>query len=193
MAQNQLVRETSRGSPNIATAQEDVSEHASLEGLEEVFDQFICDAIRRVPVQTDTTTSWKASVTMVFPLWGGPVDCLMSLDVCERDVEHLAMVLFEAQVKWVEQVRHIVFKDGITLIIPNSEATLKGVQDEVIVKVFRPEIRNAIKGSPVRKRELQQVMDRTECVSMILTKNGAIINLSLDLEGGLQIRKRLYN
>jgi hypothetical protein len=114
---------------------EDVFEHASLEGTAKVFDRPMCDSMRRVLVRTETTTSWKASVTMVFPLWGGPVDCLMSLDVCEEDVEHLAMVLFDAQVKWVEQVRHIVFKDWMTLIIPNSEATLKGVRDEAILKV----------------------------------------------------------
>ena len=129
---------------------------------------------------------------MVFPLWGGPVDCLMSLDVCEWDVEQLAMALFNAKVKWVEQVRHIVLNEGITLIIPNSEATLKGAQDEAIIKVFGPEIYNAINESPVRIRELKEGKHVTECVSMILTKNGAIINLSLGLDKGLEIQNKLY-
>lgn len=175
-------------------AKEKVIENASLEGVAKVFDKNICVAIRRVQVQTDSDkiTSWKASVTMVFPLWGGPVDCLMSLDVCESDVEHLAMLLFDAQMKWVEQVRHIVLNEGITLIIPNSEATLKGVRDEAIIKVFGNDIYNAINESPVRKRESKEGKLRTECVSMILTKNGAIINLSLGLDRGLEIRDKLY-
>ena len=165
---------------------------ASLEGTAKVFERYICGAIRRIQAQTESMTSWKASVTMLFPLWGGPVDCLMSLDVCESDVEHLAMLLFNAQVKWAEDVLHIVLDEGITLIIPSSEATLKGVRDEAIVKVFGSEIHNAINESPIRRRELKGKKQKTECVSMILTKNGAIINLSLGLDRSLEIEKKLY-
>jgi len=95
-------------------------------------------------------------------------------------------------VKWVEQVLHVVLKEGITLIIPHSEATLKGVLDEAIIKVFGPEIHDAITESPIRRRELEEKKGVTECFSMILTKNGAIINLSLGLKGGLQIQNKLY-
>jgi len=165
---------------------------ASLEGTAKVFERYICGAIRRIQAQTESMTSWKASVTMLFPLWGGPVDCLMSLDVCESDVEHLAMLLFNAQVKWAEDVLHIVLDEGITLIIPSSEATLKGVRDEAILKVFGSEIHNAINESPIRRRELKGNKQKTECVSMILTKNGAIINLSLGLDRSLEIEKKLY-
>jgi len=114
------------------------------------------------------------------------------LEICEREVEQLAMDLFNAKVKWVEQVLHIVLKEGITLIIPHSEATLKGVLDEAIIKVFGPEIYDAITESPVHRRELEEGKRLTECVSMIITKNGAIINLSLGLKGGLQIQNKLY-
>jgi hypothetical protein len=182
------VPEISSNRPNFTGAQEEVIENASLQGIAKVFDEYMCGAIRRVGLQSDL----KAAVTTVLPLWGGPVDCLMSLDVCEREVEQLAMALFNAKVKWVEQVLHVVLKEGITLIIPNSEATLKGVLDEVIVKVFGPEIHDAITESPIRRRELEEGKRVTECVSMILTKNGAIINLSLGLEGGLKIQNKLY-
>jgi hypothetical protein len=183
------VLEISSNHPNFTGAQEQrVIENASLQGIAKVFDEYMCDAIRRVTVQSDL----KAAVTTVLPVWGGPVDCLMSLDICEREVEQLAMDLFNAKVKWVEQVLHVVLKEGITLIIPHSEATLKGVLDEAIVKVFGPEIHDAITESPVRRRELEEGKRVTECVSMILTKNGAIINLSLGLEGGLQIQNKLY-
>lgn len=180
--------ETSSNDPNFTAAQEGVIENASLEGIAKVFDKYMCSTIRRVTVQGGL----KAAVTTVLPLWGGPVDCLISLDVCEREVGQLAMALFNAKVKWVEQVLHVVLKEGITLIIPHSETTLKGVLDEAIIEVFGIEIHNAITESPIRRRELEEGKRLTECVSMILTKNGAIINLSLGLKGGLQIQNKLY-
>ncbi|KAH8591189.1 hypothetical protein B0O99DRAFT_274866 [Bisporella sp. PMI_857] len=173
---------------HLTTQEQRVFENASLQGIVKVFDEYMCDAIRRVTVENDL----KAAVTMVFPVWGGPVDCLMSLDICEQDVEQLAMDLFNAKVKWVEQVLHVVLNEGITLIISNSEATLKGVPDVAIIKVFGPEIHDAIAECPVRGRELAEGKSVTECVSVILTKNGAIINLSLGLERGLQIQNKLY-
>ncbi len=163
-------------------------ENAPLQGIAKVFDEYMCNTIRRVTVQGVL----KAAVTTVLPVWGGPVDCLMSLDICEREVEKLAMDLFNAKVKWVGQDLHVVSKEGMTMIIPHSEATLKGVLVEAIMKVFGPEIYDAITESPVRERELKEGKHVTECVSMILTKNGAIINLSLGLEGGLQIQDKLY-
>ena len=190
-AQSELkvVSEISSNDQNFSTAQEQrVIENASLQGIAKVFYEYMCGAIRRVTVDSDL----KAAVTMVFPVWGGPVDCLMSLDVCERDVEQLAMALFNAKVKWAERVLHVVLNEGTKLIIPNSEVTLKGVRDEAIIKVFGPEIHNAISESPVRKTELQEGKHVTECVSMILTKNGAIVNLCLGLKGGLEIQNKLY-
>jgi hypothetical protein len=165
-----------------------VIENASLEGIATVFDKYMCSVIRRVTVDKDL----KAAVTMVFPVWGGPVDCLMSLDVCEQEVEKLAMTLFNAKVKWAERVLHVVLNEGTTLIIPNSEITLKGVPDVAIFKVFGPEIYDAITECPIHRRELAEEKRVTECVSLILTKNGAIINLSLGLERGFQIQNKLY-
>jgi hypothetical protein len=57
--------------------------------------------------------------------------------------------------------------------------------------MFGHDIRNAITESPVHRRELEEGKSVTECVSMVLTKNGAIINLSLSLEAGLQIQKAI--
>lgn len=161
-------------------------ENATLHGIAKVFDEYLCGAIRRVEGDL------KAAVTMAFLLWGGLVHCLMSLDICENDVEQLAMALFGAKVKWAEQVLHLVLNEGITLIIPNSEATLKGVKDEAIIEIFGTEIYGAITESPVHRRELAEGKRVTECVSMIFTKKGAIINLSLGLEGGLQLQNKMF-
>ena len=157
-----------------------------MHGIANVFDEFLCDAIRRVEGDL------KAAVTMAFPLWGGLVHCLMSLDIYERNVEQFAIALFEAKIQWVEQVLHVVLNEGITLIIPNSEATLKGVKDDAVMEIFGSEIYGAITDSPVRRRELAEGKRVTECVSMIFTKTGAIINLFLGLEGGLQLQNKLY-
>lgn len=134
----------------------------------------------------------RAAVTTVLPPWGGLVDFFISLDIIEQQVEQLAMALFKAKVKRTEGVLHCALQDGMTFVIPNSEPILKGVLREDIIKVFGANIYHAIAESPTYRRESDSGKSKTECVSMILTKNGAIINLSLGLERGLEIKKKLY-
>ncbi|KAJ6003896.1 hypothetical protein N7540_013178 [Penicillium herquei] len=180
-------------STDLANTQE-VFEHASLEGIAAVFKGVISGAIRIRTNSSSTSgkTCSKASVTTVFPPWGGPVDCLLSLDICESMVQDLAMALFNARVKWAENSLHVSFERGANLTIPNSEVTLKGVGDEAIVAVFGSEIQYAIRESPIRLRELEEGRLMTECVSMIITEKSAIVNLSLGLIRGLEIQKKLY-
>ncbi|KAB8227907.1 uncharacterized protein BDW43DRAFT_234368 [Aspergillus alliaceus] len=167
-------------------------EHASLEGIATVFTEDLCSIILRVPCQIDGETIWKAAVTTAFPLWGGLVNCLMSLDICMPGIDYLAMALFDARITPAEPLRHISFGDGPTLVVPNSESTMKGVKEGAIIKVFGAEIHEAIRDSPVRKKELGEGKQLTECVSMIITRQGAIINLSLDLNRGVEISRKLY-
>lgn len=174
------------------TNTQEIFEGASLEGIAAVFNGLICGAIRTVSFSTNGKTYSKASVTTVFPPWGGPVDCLLSLDICEPKVQPLAMALFNATVKWVEKSLHIGFERGTSLTVPNSEATLKGVGNESIAMVFGSEIHQAINESRIRLRELEEGKMMTECVSMIVTEKGAIINLSLGLVRGSQIKMKLY-
>jgi hypothetical protein len=161
-----------------------VLEIASLQGIAKVFDKNLCDAIRRVTVDGDL----KAAVTMVFPTWVGPVDCLMSLDICEREIVRLAIALFRAEVRWVGHIPHVVLENGMTVTMETSEVILKGAEDEAINEVFGPEIHAAINECLIRKRETRRA---TECVSMIVTRNEAFINLSLGIREGLQIQSKL--
>ncbi|KAF2194749.1 hypothetical protein K469DRAFT_650684 [Zopfia rhizophila CBS 207.26] len=180
-------------SPNAANQQHLVLEKASLQGTADVFDEYMCGAIRRDTVQSGGITYLKAAVTMDFP-FQGLVDCLMSLDIHQSKVEYLAMALFNVHVESVGQVRYIVLKDGVRLM-PNPEITLKGALGKAIIDVFGPEIHGAIVASRIHKRELEEGNRATECVSMILTSSseeGAIINLSMGLEGGAQIQNKLY-
>jgi hypothetical protein len=172
--------------------------NASLKGVANVFGEYMCRAIRRVTVQSDGIPSLKAAVTMEFPDFV-LVDCVMMLEVCEREVERLVKDLFGIGVKSVMGFRHLILGKGVRLTsnTSNPEITLKGVRDEAIIHVFGPEIYRAITASRMRKRELEEERNcATECVSMIFTSKsgeGAYINLCLDLKGGLEIRDKLYN
>lgn len=94
--------------------------------------------------------------------------------------------------KWVENSLHIGFEGGTILTVPNSEVTLKGVDNEAIATMFGSKIQQAIKESRIRLRELEEGKLKTECVLMIVTEKGAIVSLSLGLVRGLEIQKKLY-
>lgn len=175
------------------TSQHLVLEEASLLGIAEVFDQYMCSAIRKDAIQSEGSNCFKAAVTMNFP-FHGLVDCLMSLAIYETKVQYLAMSLFNVHVESAGQVRYVVLNEGAKLL-PSPEMTLKGALDEAIVRTLGPEIHGAIQASRMRRKELEEGNNVTECVSMMLTSRpneGAIINLSLGLKGGAQIQKKLY-
>lgn len=181
------------GNPNFISHQQHlVFEKASLQGITTVFDPYMCDAIRRDTPQSGDITCLKAAVTMDFPIEGLD-DCLMSLAIHESKVEYLAMALFNVQVESVGRVRYVTLAGGSRLI-SNAEVTLKGAQDNAIISVFGAEVYKAVATTRMRKRELEERKDITESVSMILSRagEGAIIDLSLGVKGGDQIRTKLY-
>jgi len=177
---------------SLDTAQE-IKERASLDGIAGVFDEHICTLIRKVPAHNDDKGSiGMASVTAFFPGSDSTIDCLLSLDIYETGVPYLAQVLFNAKVVRSEQGTHITLGDGTKLILPDSDTTIKGAREEALFAVFGYEISNAVNTSNLRRRERQEGKRKTDCVSMNLMSNGAIINLSLGLEGGREIIRRLY-
>jgi hypothetical protein len=85
--------------------------------------------------------------------------------------------------------------EGGVKLIPNQEITLKGVSDEVILRVFGPIIYGAILGSRLHEKEVEEGKAISECVSMTLTNRShgrGIIHLCLGLEKGVEIRDTLY-
>jgi hypothetical protein len=96
-------------SPHPTTRRNQTVINASLEGVANVFGDYMFRAIRRSHSSQDRIPSLKAAVTMEFPDFV-LVDCVMMLEVCKREVEHLV-------------------KD---LNTSNPEITLKGVRDEAI-------------------------------------------------------------
>ncbi|KAA8652767.1 uncharacterized protein ATNIH1004_001672 [Aspergillus tanneri] len=174
-------------------AQHVVLEKASLQGIADIFDQYMCSAIRKDRDQCGESTCLKAAVTMDFP-FDGLVDCLMSLAIDQSKVEYLAMALFNLHVESAGQVRYLILNEGAK-VIPNPDITLKGVLDDAIIRILGPDIHSAIRASRMRRKELEEGNRVTECVSMIITNKaneGAIINLSLGLKDGAQIQNKLY-
>ncbi|KZM18956.1 uncharacterized protein EKO05_0001074 [Ascochyta rabiei] len=165
--------------------------NAVLKGTKEVFREHMSDMIRKVLVEN----VWKAAVTMDFPSWPTPdntVPCLMSLDICEKDVQELFKTLFNAKADWVAGVLHIVHESGMTQIVPRSEITLKGVSDQAIIAIFGTEIHAAITECPVRVKELADGRRLTECVSMIISGREGTVSLAVGLRGGVHIQGKLY-
>jgi hypothetical protein len=166
-----------------------IVDNATIEGTREVFGDYLCDASRRVTINGKE----KAAVTIMLPKWGGVVDCLVSLDIRKEEVARLASALFDTNVNWVGRNLHVVLQTGLSVVLsmPEAEVTLKGATNEAITNVLGPEICNAVNESLIRKRELEAGQQLTHCVSMILTKSGAIINILLGPEGGLVLQSRL--
>ena len=188
--------EISSDNPN-STTTGNTATSASLEGVADVFGEYMCNAIRRVAVLGEGIPALKAAVTMEFPDLALH-DCVMMLEICESEVECLVKDLFGVVVTSVMGIRHLILGKGVKLTsnTSNPEITLKGVRSEAIVHILGPEIHEAIMASRMRKRELEEEKNSTtECVSMILTSKsgeGAYVNLSPELEGGSRIRKKLY-
>lgn len=179
-------------SPNkqqATTSQGEALRYASMAGATAVFGERICDTFANVTTQRGDK-DMRASITMEFPEWG-IVDCLLSMHICKSAVSPLAKELFGAEVAWLDDSIHATLQEGLTIIVPGTELTLKGTEEAIILDIFGPEPLNAIKATPIRGEEVRQGKSKTECVSMILTGDGAVINLALGLEGGMQIQKKL--
>lgn len=175
----------------------DTATSASLEDVAEVFGEYMCYAIKKAQDISCSTESLQATVKMEFPTFALH-DCVMMLEICEEEVEHLVKKLFGIDIVSVGGIRHLSLGNGVKLTsnTPNPEITLKGVRDEAIIKTLGLEIYEAVMASRMRRRELEEgIKDATECVAMIITsKSGeaAYMNVCLDLEGGLRIRNKLF-
>ncbi|KAE8442162.1 hypothetical protein EG329_003750 [Mollisiaceae sp. DMI_Dod_QoI] len=191
-------RQTSAASMNISNhtsfQHKLVLEYASPQGLGSVFNRYFCQAIRKEMVRQNGTTSMKALVTTVFPDQG-LVDCLMSLVVNESQVEHIAMALYKAQTKSDPGVWSFANEGSMQVLSIHGETTLTGLSDEAIMMVFGNQVHGAIAASRMRKKELDEGLELTRCVNMILPSKSyrsAVITFPLELKGGVEICGQLY-
>ncbi|KAF4627054.1 hypothetical protein G7Y89_g11104 [Cudoniella acicularis] len=119
---------------NDLVQQRKVLGHALLQGIADVFNEYICDVVGGDIFQSNGTTYVKAAITMTFPKWA-ILDCVMSLVIHESKVGDLAKALFNVQVVSEGNVRCLLLPGGVRAT-PNTDLTLKGVPDETIIRVF---------------------------------------------------------
>ena len=118
----------------------------------------------------------------------------MCLDIDASCVDYLASILLGIRVESGEQFRYIYWPSGARMAL-DHDIKLKCISDQAILQVFGPEIYEAIAACRMRKIEVDEGNKLTECVSVVISekpRHGLIINLSLGMEEGNQIRKKLY-
>jgi hypothetical protein len=161
--------------------------NASYDRIVPVFNDYMLAAIMKCP--DDGTGIPKVELTMQFPRWG-LVDCLMRLHVSQENVAYIAAALFQQRVENFHGVRFVSLNNGCRLF-PDPQMRLKGTSEEAISTVFGPKTCEAIKTCRLRKVESEVGNRFTDCVAMILTcrsDEGAVIDLSLGLEAGAELR-----
>jgi len=159
----------------------------SQEGIAEVLNKEVYDAIGRDTVQYGGITLLKGAVTMSFSRFGSG-DCIMTLGILESKVEHLAKSLF------VHCVGTLVFPGG-TRALPYPAIVLKGVEADVIMHVFGSEIYTAIMTSSMRAEDLANGIKIPQGVSMILPVGyGGPVAMELTLEAfcAIKIAKKIF-
>lgn len=166
---------------------------ASRQGVAKVFGEYMCRAI-----VCRGQNHEEALITMAFPIFE-LVDCVMTLEIRKSEVERLVKDLFGLDMVSVEGVRHLILGNGVRLTsnVSDPEVILKGVRAKDIVHVFGLDIYETISASKLRRKELEDDNNgSTDCVSMSFrcqSCEGALINLCMDLKGGLEMRDKLYN
>lgn len=132
---------------------------------------------------------WRPAITIGIPEWGPPLDCVLSLEIWGSDIARLIEALFKAKLIWRESDIYIVLNEGTGLALPHLEGILTGVSDLNIFKVFSPEIYRAIDDCYTHRTE--QGKNLTGCI-VDLTRDRAIVHLSLGMERGVEILNKLY-
>jgi hypothetical protein len=161
-----------------------VHEHASPEGIVDVFNKRAGDAIKGDPIQHNGKTYLKAAITMSFSEWIMD-DCIMTLSIDESKVEDLAKALFNVQIVQSRQhIRSLIFPGGVEMT-PSPELSVKGVLDGAFLDIFGPNIYSAV---------LASNFGVAHGVSMIVSANSSdtvVINLTLETIRASEIRAKI--
>jgi hypothetical protein len=160
-----------------------VHEHASTEGIVDIFNKKASDAIKGDPIQHNGKTYLKAAITMSLSGWIME-DCLMTLSIDESKEGDLAKALFNVQITTSRQhMRSLIFPGGVKGT-PFGSMKLTGVLDGALLDVFGPKISNAVLAGNIG----------VDGVSMIVPGNSSdivLINLTLETVQAYEIREKL--
>ncbi|KAJ1324253.1 hypothetical protein MN608_10313 [Microdochium nivale] len=135
-------------------------------------------------------------------------ECLVSLDLQDWAVGPLAWALFGVKTQAFSHDMPEVYleecggqartvgvtaqdKGSIAVTTWGSDLILKSVRRGALLDVLGPELDCAIQASCIRKAEVGVRKEENNCVSMILTASGAILNLILSRKEGMAILRKL--
>ncbi|KAI8710905.1 hypothetical protein NCS52_01519200 [Fusarium sp. LHS14.1] len=162
----------------------------SYRGLMDFFPPYLCSA---VPAKDG-----KADVTMDFPhatKHGLKLHCLMSLVIKASEVPYITLRLFHVHIGVGDDgIRHEVLPNG-GRGLARKGFQFQGSLDDDIDSILGPKMVKAIAQSPVREAELGVGIAATRCVTINFSDNpldSGILSLSLGLEYGLKMRKKLF-
>ncbi|KAL6790211.1 hypothetical protein GGI42DRAFT_218921 [Trichoderma sp. SZMC 28013] len=157
-------------------------DHASLEGIQMVFNDKIYNVIRKIRIGGEV--SERASMSMSIPNHietEENVPCLMTLDIHRNKANSIILGLFSVQIINTDALR------------PDSTyVTLKGANVNKIEEIFGHQIHHAINQCPLRKDEITfKEMGITNCISISLEDSTAWVNLSLGLSRAIDLIHKL--
>lgn len=167
--------------------------NANLPAAMRFYPQDLSSSIRRLPHPRDKGTL-LAGIWMTFSNDPEKLECHMSIHIKAEKIPHLAWKLFGVHLEIKDGLRYIYLPGG-SKILPNPKFTLQGCPQDLIASVFGLDLAKAIETSPKYIKEVEQCVDRTDCVAMVishLADEGATFLLSLGLWEGARIRKILF-
>lgn len=136
----------------------------------------------------------RATIRIVFPV-SGLINYIMSLRIYKSKIEDLVMSLFKVQVNLMRHAQCLTILERLLIgfiIKPNTELILKDTQDSNISNIFSPEIYLALIKRTILKPELVGGEVTQGVLIVLYSSKKAVINLSLDLKGGISIRHKIY-
>lgn len=170
-----------------------IIEPVSQQGIADVFNTKIREAIKGETFQRNGTTYLKAAISMLFPIHLVH-DCIMTLVIHEDRVEDLAKTLFNLKIETQKHGRYFRYSEGCYLA-PSPEFVVKGIPNDVILAVFGPQIYAAVQASIIRKKKLEAGLHVSQSISMVIPVNPAdpaVINLTLDTICACRIRTKIF-
>lgn len=169
---------------------------ASLVAAQKMFRVEFYDSIQRRPSKT-LPNVLVADVSMVFPesTIRDQFGCQLAVEIAQEKVASYAREFFDVEVECKDGVRFVRYPRS-SKIEPDPSICIRGFLPEKLLRIFKDmEECRAVYASPIYLREIAEVRERTDTVSMRLSnraKDGATINVFLGEYRAAQIKERLF-
>ncbi|KAH8761578.1 hypothetical protein F5883DRAFT_678217, partial [Diaporthe sp. PMI_573] len=140
---------------------------APLKPAQELFQEQFWDSVHRIPGKQPGT--WSADISMLFQQ--GHIrehfGCQMEIGIAEEKVADLAFEYFGVKVEIKDGVRSLRFQ-GSCKVEPDPSIKLRGCHRD-LSGIFRGDLFEAARTSPIYQREENECRNRTDGVSMTIS------------------------